>query len=181
MNDSELALLALIAESKASSGYALAAAARARGMERWAGLSTSSVYKGLRRLEVDGLVETGSLTKKRGKGPPGKMHAITAAGTRSLRRAISDGLAGAPEQSARYRLSLAFVEAIGPRRASAQLRRRTGDLEARIEDVARARARGDDGGALGRSLIFAYVLHGLEQERAVTARLLRILSARGRA
>jgi DNA-binding PadR family transcriptional regulator len=144
VNDSELALLGLIAEAaekKAASGYALAAVARARGMERWAGLSASSVYKGLRRLEEAGLVKAGPSEKQRAKGPPGRAHKLTAAGTRALRRHLYDGLLAAPEQSTRYRLSLAFIEVVGVARSVAQLQRRARSLEGRIADVKRARAR----------------------------------------
>lgn len=50
MTDSELAILGLLDELDSASGYGVAAVARARGMERWAGLSATSAYKGLRSL-----------------------------------------------------------------------------------------------------------------------------------
>jgi DNA-binding PadR family transcriptional regulator len=187
VNDSELALLGLIAEAaekKAASGYALAAVARARGMERWAGLSASSVYKGLRRLAEAGLVKAGPSEKRRAKGPPGRAHKLTAAGTRALRRHLFDGLLAAPEQSVRYRLSLAFIEVVGVARSVAQLQRRARSLEGRIADVKRARARESKAGQalpLGGALVFEYVLHGLEGERVVTTKLIALLNTRGRA
>lgn len=181
MNDSELALLALIAELKAASGYGLASVARARGMERWAGLSASSVYKGLRRLEGDGLVKVSSEPKKRGRGPPGRVLALTAAGSRSLRRQLSDGLLIAPEQSTRYRLSLAFIEVVVGSRAIEQLRQRSRRLRERIQDVERARAAERGPPPLGATLLFEYVLLGLEHERVVTARLIHLLKTRSRA
>lgn len=174
MSDSELALLALLAESKVASGYALAATARARGMERWAGLSASSVYKGLRRLERVGLVRSGANHKKRGKGPPGRVHTVTATGAKALRRQLAEGLEGAPEQSTRYRLALAFVELTGAGQAVKRLQQRSRYLERRIADVERARASSDKR-SLGATLLFTYVLDSLEHERAATATLVRLI------
>src|SRR5688500_1707588 len=103
MNDSELAVLALLGELRAVSGYGLASVARARGMERWAGLSASSIYKGLRRLEEQGLVKGATDRKKIGKGPVGRLFALTQDGIRFVRRELTRGFVEAPEQSARYR------------------------------------------------------------------------------
>ena len=180
MTTPELALLALVSELKTPSGYGVVAVARARGMARWAGLSTSSIYKGLHRLVSRGLVSARPSAKTTGKGPPGRVHAITAAGARTLRRWLAKWLRTAPEQSAQYRLSLAFVDTIGVNVAIEQLGRRTRDLEKRTADVERARARDRDATSLGAALIFEYALHALEQERVVTAKLVALVKARSR-
>lgn len=178
MTTSELALLALISELDAPSGYGVVAVARARGMARWAGLSTSSIYKGLHRLVTRGLVSARPSAKKTGKGPPGRVHVITTVGTKTLHHQLVRGLRTAPEQSARFRLSLAFVDAIGANLAVKQLELRARDLTKRTADVERARAR--DAAPLGAALIFEYVLHALEQERVVTSRLVALVKARSR-
>jgi DNA-binding PadR family transcriptional regulator len=181
MNDSELALLALLAELRSISGYGLTSVAHARGMERWAGLSASSVYKGLRHLEAQGLVKAISDRKKVGKGPVGRLFALTEAGTKAVRLELTQGLVEAPEQSTRFRLSLAFVELVGATHAVARLRERSRTFRARIRDVERARTA--DEAALestGATLVFEYVLSGLEHERVATARLIQTLKKRSR-
>jgi DNA-binding PadR family transcriptional regulator len=181
VNDSELALLALLGELKSVSGYGLASVARGRGMERWAGLSASSVYNGLRRLAEQELVKVTSDRKKIGKGPVGRLFALTKAGARSVRRGITEGLAEAPEQSTRYRLSLAFVDLIGAKYAVERLRERSRTFRQRIGDVERARAADEAARAsTGATLVFEYVLSGLEHERVATARLIQILKKRSR-
>jgi DNA-binding PadR family transcriptional regulator len=179
VSDSELALLALLGEQRLVSGYRLASVARARGMERWAGLSASSVYKGLRRLEEQELVKATSDRKKVGRGPVGHLFALTEAGTRSVRRQLTEGLVEAPEQSSRYRLSLAFVDLIGAKHAVDRLRERSRTFKERIRDVERARA-ADEGvrASTGATLVFEYVLSALKHERVVTARLIQTLKKR---
>jgi DNA-binding PadR family transcriptional regulator len=180
MTDSELAVLALVAERKASSGYGLVTAARARGMERWAGLSSSSVYKGLRRLEAAGLVQSVANEKKHTpKGPLGRANKVTRAGARALRQHLFEGLV-APEQSVRFRLSLAFVEVVGVSRSIEQLHHRSRDLEERIANIERARADQGDSSPLGASLLFEYVLQGLKQEHAVTFQMIALLNSGSR-
>ncbi len=174
MRDSELALLALLAEMYCTSGYALAAAARLRGMERWAGLSPRSVYKGLRRLESNRFESSGASYKRRGKGPPGRLHRVTVLGAETLRRQLSEELQRAPEQSVRYRLALAFVELVGVDPAVQRLQMRSDHLERRIADVERTRD-GDGTNNLGATFVFTYVVDSLKQEHAATASLVGLL------
>lgn len=197
MIDSELALAALLGELGPSSGYGITSIVRQRGMQRWAGLSPTSIYQGLRRLEARGLVSSAPDLAKRGRGPVGRLAALTPAGAELVRRELTAALADAPEQSTRYRIALAFVPQVGERIAIAQLAARADALRARARQVRLARAAGDgvagdgavggatdgatDGAAesaaesLGARLVFDYVLAALEHEIAVTERLTGIL------
>lgn len=176
MNDSELALAALLGELGSASGYGLASVARARGMERWAGLSPSSVYKGLRRLGAQRVARSAPDRAKTGRGPVGRSFTLTDAGARATRRELAAALAEAPEQSVRFRLALAFVDGVGAGVAVERLRERSRALEDRRRAVARARA-GDPGAraSVGATLVFTYVQSALVHERVVTARLIRTL------
>jgi DNA-binding PadR family transcriptional regulator len=181
VNDSELALLALLGELRSASGYGLAVVARARAMERWAGLSASSIYKGLRRLLTQGLVTPAADQTKRGRGPAARLVTLTKLGATVVRRELTSGLAQAAEQSPRFRLSLAFVELVGARRAVAQLSRRDALFRARLRAVARARSSGEPAPAsMGATLVFEYVRCSLEHERVTIARLIRALNRQRR-
>ncbi len=177
MTDSELAILGLLGELGSASGYGVAAIARARGMERWAGLSATSVYKGLRSLVGQKLVLAKPDSRKSGRGPAGKLFVLTPAGRRRVRHALCDALEEAPEQSVRYRLALAFVELLGRKPAAAQLRMRSETLASRIRAVTSA-AKGMRGvtSPIGARLVFEYALHGLEAECRVTGVLLAQLN-----
>lgn len=177
MTDSGLAILGLLGELGAASGYGVAAVARARGMERWAGLSATSVYKGLHRLVEQQLVLAKPDARKSGRGPVGRSFQLTPAGRRRVRQALRDALEQAPEQSVRFLLALAFVGLIEQTQAVARLRSRSEALAARMRDVQRAE-NGMAGGPspMGAQLVFAYALHGLAAECQVTDVLLALLN-----
>ena len=179
MTDSELAILGLLDELDFASGYGVAAVARARGMKRWAGLSTTSVYKGLRSLVVQRLVLAKPDSRKSGRGPAGNLFQLSPAGRKRVRQALRDALEEAPEQSVRYRLALAFVELVGRKQAVVQLRCRFEALASRMREV-KSVAKGKHGVAspVGALLVFEYALHGLEAECRVTKVLLELLNDR---
>lgn len=176
MTDSELAILGLLGEQDSTTGYGLATVARARGMERWAGLSATSVYNGLRSLASQKLVLARPDSRKSGRGPAGNLFVLAPKGRTSMRRALREALKEAPEQSVRYRLALAFVEIVGRKQAAAQLRGRADSLAARMRAVrSAAEEMVAEGRPVGARLVFEYALHGLEAERRVTDRLLTLL------
>jgi DNA-binding PadR family transcriptional regulator len=178
VNDSALALLGLLGELRSASGYAVSAVVRERGMRRWAGLSASSVYNGLRQLEAEKLAKSTPDRHKRGKGPIGRLYRLTARGTKTVRTLVADGLAQAPEQSTQFRLSLAFVDLVGVPIALTGLRERSRAFRTRSREVAGARPPEAGRASLGATLLFEYVESSLEHERAATERLIRALEKR---
>lgn len=176
MKDSELALAALLGEVTAASGYGLASIVRARGMERWAGLSATSIYQGLRRLEAKGLATSTPDCQKRGRGPVGRIVGLTPTGAEQVRRELTRALAEAPEQSTRYRIALAFAGLLEAPVAVERLRARADAVQARVRQVRQAQERDQESrGSLGAQLIFEYVLGALEHELVATGRLVDIL------
>ncbi len=179
MKDSELALAALLGEVTSASGYGLASIVRARGMERWAGLSPTSIYQGLRRLEAKGLATSAPDSEKSGRGPVGRIAGLTPLGSEQVRRELTAALAEAPEQSTRYRIALAFAGLLEAPVAVEQLRARADAVQVRVRQVRQVRQaqEGDleSRDSLGARLIFEYVLGALEHELVATGRLVEIL------
>jgi DNA-binding PadR family transcriptional regulator len=176
MTDSELAILGLLGEMGSASGYGVAMVARARGMKRWAGLSSTSVYKGLRSLAARKLVLARRDLRKRGKGPAGNLFLLAPAGRKRVQQSLLDALEAAPEQSVSYRLALAFIGVLERRQAVAQLRKRSEMLATRMREVQiAARAMPGEALPIGARLVFEYALRGLEAECRVTDALLTLL------
>lgn len=177
VNDSELALAALLAEVTSASGYALAALARTRGMERWAGLSATSVYQGLRKLENRGFVTSTPDTAKTGRGPAGRLSTLTGPGLESVRLELATALSDAPEQSARYKVALASVALLDADLAVQRLTARTLHVADRMREVSSAQQRAErEDGSIGARLIFEYVRGALEYELAAAHRLRDLLT-----
>jgi DNA-binding PadR family transcriptional regulator len=179
MTDSELAILGLLGELGSVSGYGVAAVARARGMERWAGLSATSVYKGLRSLVGQKLVLAKPDSRKSGRGPTGRLFVLAPKGRTRVRQALRNAMEEATEQSVRYRVALAFIELVGRKQAAAQLRSRSEMLASRMREVkSAAKGMQDEASPIGARLVFEYALHGLEAECRVTGVLLALLNDR---
>ncbi|MDR2732900.1 MAG: PadR family transcriptional regulator [Fibromonadaceae bacterium] len=91
MNRYDLVLLGFILE-KDSSGYDIISKIKERGLERWAMISTSTVYNRLNYLESHNCIE-GTIVQK-SKYPPSKVYSITAKGRGALNREIIKHLTG---------------------------------------------------------------------------------------
>ena len=165
--NSDVVLLALIAEEPGINGYTLRQRVQARGLGVWAGVGASSIYNGLKRLEGRRLVSSKPDVGKQRKGPTGQAFTITAKGAKALRAAIAGTLAATREHDPRFNIALSAIDLLEPAEAAASLRRRSRFLDAEHRRITAAR---DQQRPLPRSaeLVFDRILHTVESERAWT-------------
>lgn len=144
-------------------------------MASWAGLSATSLYKGLRKLRAAQLIVAKPDTKKSGKGPAGFLYAASAKGRSELRRRIVHSLAYVPGHSAPFRVALACSEQVPAKRAAEQLDRRATQLRLALANIQRAQSTARE--PVGAKLVFAYTLaevrHELEQAIRLKALLVK--------
>jgi DNA-binding PadR family transcriptional regulator len=81
LSNVEIALLQIITENKEISGYEINQLLIERGYRQWAGIGTTSIYVGLKKLEKKGLLNSFVDTKKQGKGPLPKKFKVNSKGT----------------------------------------------------------------------------------------------------
>ena len=91
MNRYDLVLLGFILEEN-SSGYDIISKIKERGLERWAMISTSTVYNRLNYLENHRCIE--GQTVQKSKYPPSKVYSITDKGKEALNREVIKHLTG---------------------------------------------------------------------------------------
>jgi len=91
MNRYDLVLLGFILE-EASSGYDIISKIKQRELERWAMISTSTIYNRLNYLENHSCIE-GKMIQK-AKYPPAKVYSITEKGRGALNREVIKHLTG---------------------------------------------------------------------------------------
>jgi len=91
MNRYDLVLLGFILEED-SSGYDIISKIKERGLERWAMISSSTVYNRLNLLENHHCIE-GEMVQK-SKYPPAKVYSITNKGREALSREVISHLTG---------------------------------------------------------------------------------------
>lgn len=178
--DTELAVLGLLDEVGPMSGYRVMTLAAERGMKEWAGLSPSTIYNKLRRLCESGLASSAQDLERSGKkGPAGSLFAASAEGRAALRHQVGELLLKAREQSPSFKLALAFCTCLPAQRIAALLTRREALLLARIAEVEKARHPLQASGAEPRAatLLFDYVLRGLEHEVGQARSLARLVEA----
>ena len=91
MNRYDLVLLGLILE-KERSGYDIISEVRSRELDRWANLSTSTIYNRLATLEKHGNIEGRS--EREGNRPERVVYSITEKGRETLRKEVIKHLTG---------------------------------------------------------------------------------------
>lgn len=172
MKDSELALACLLAETGPTTGYGLSLVAKERGMERWAGLGQTSVYKGVRGLVAARVAISSTQVDKHGRGPAGTLVELTNHGLATTRAEVAEAIGHGPEQSTRFRIALSGADLLGPEMTARLLRQRSLAITERLHEVAGARlASPDPGRSLGRRLLFDYVDAALRHELVAIDRL----------
>lgn len=178
--DTELAVLGLLDENGPMSGYRVMTLAAERGMKEWAGLSPSTVYNKLRRLCSSGLVSSAQDLERSGKkGPVGSLYSASAEGRAALRHQVGEWLLKAGEQSPAFKLALAFSACLPAQHIKTLLIRREALLLARHAEVEKVRGPLQESGKEPRSatLLFDYVLRGLEHEASQARSLARTVGA----
>lgn len=130
MNRYDLVLLGFIAE-KESSGYDIITTIKRRELDRWAKISTSTVYNRLTRLEKNECVV--GRVERDGNRPERTLYSITPKGRSLLRKEVVKHLTGFNDDP--RQLGFAFLFATRPLEVAKQLRKHAEELETQIRDI----------------------------------------------
>jgi DNA-binding PadR family transcriptional regulator len=130
MDRYDLVLLGFIAENE-SSGYDIITTIKRRELDRWAKISTSTVYNRLLRLEKSGHVV--GRAERDGGRPERTTYAITDKGRQRLREEVVEHLTGFNDDP--RQLGFAFLFATDPLDVAARLEEHVRELEGQIQAI----------------------------------------------
>ncbi len=130
MNRYDLVILGFIAEKEAS-GYDIITTIKRRELDRWAKISTSTVYNRLPRLEKSGHL-TGRIEKD-GNRPERTLYTITEKGRTHLRKEVVKHLVDFNDDP--RQLGYAFLFATKPLEVARQLEKHAQELSEQIEAI----------------------------------------------
>ncbi len=169
VGNADLVLLLLLAEEPGLNGYAIRARVAERGYQAWAGVASSSIYTGLRRIEQHGLAVGAPDLDKRDRGPRGRVYRLTAAGSVALTRAVCDGLSSTREHDPRFNLALSGLDVLSRDDAATCLASRSRFLATEAQRLSqRAQHQLAESSPVGARLLFDRIIHAIEAERAWT-------------
>lgn len=174
LTDPDLILLVLIAEQPGINGYGIRQLVTERGIVEWAGVASSSIYNGLKRLVSRGLVTASANTAKQGRGPNGQTYLLTSIGAEAMRAALAGALAATREHDPRFAIALSGIHLLGLADAADCLEQRAAFLSAEAQRISGAQRRQGQL-PLPARLLFDRSLSALEAERAWTTRAAGIL------
>ncbi|MBU8933957.1 MAG: PadR family transcriptional regulator [candidate division Zixibacteria bacterium] len=103
----ELTLLQIIGEKEEISGYEINQIVIERCYRNWADIGTTSIYKGLVKLENKHLVTSILKKNKTGKGPVPRLFKLNKRGNKTLKDEILFALSNTNERDYRFDLGLA--------------------------------------------------------------------------
>lgn len=173
LSSAELALLGLTAEKGPVSGYELDRLIERRGFRDWAGLGRTSIYGALKKLARRGLISLTRPKANRGRGPAPNLAELTDRGRTALVGELTQALAGAGRDTARFDLALAFLPALDRPTIIGGLKERRTDLAATLGQVGtKFIDQGGEGLPLHVRALFEHGLARLETEVALVDRLL---------
>lgn len=130
MNRYDLVLLGFIAE-KESSGYDIITTIKRRELDRWAKISTSTVYNRLLRLEKSECIK--GRVERDGNRPERTIYAITPKGRLHLRKEVVKHLVGFNDDP--RQLGFAFLFATNPKEVAKQLEKHAKELAHQIKAI----------------------------------------------
>ncbi len=162
INNAEFALLVLISEQDGCNGYSLRKIVLERGYDAWSGLSVSSIYVTLKKLEKRGFVTSDIDTNKRTRGPAGWIFRISNEGQIALKRAMKETLSTAREHDPRYNVALSGVDLLDRKTVRECFAERGNALSRQLEKL-EALYRSEDR-PLAAELLFSRIIAGLEAE-----------------
>jgi DNA-binding PadR family transcriptional regulator len=162
MNNKELALLGLLAESP-KYGYQIEADIETRGMREWTEIGFSSIYYLLNKAEGLGWIK--AARQDSDEGPSRKVYTLTGAGLTELRSGIARRLENPDPNSGDIQLALAFLPVLPPEDADGALLQYRQRLE---QDLARVQTRLEEQSPLPPHVcaLFDYSLHKMQAELA---------------
>lgn len=130
MNRYDLVLLGFIAERE-SSGYDIITTIKRRELDRWAKISTSTVYNRLLRLEKSECIV--GRVERDGNRPERTTYSITEKGRSLLRKEVVKHLTGFNDDP--RQLGFAFLFATRPLEVAKQLQKHADELEGQIGSI----------------------------------------------
>lgn len=160
-----MVLLLLIREQPGINGYVIRSLVDERGMRSWAGVSSSSIYNGLRRIEERGLTSGQVDTAKDDRGPRGRVFRLTSEGTSALESAVRAGLSTTREHDPRFNLALSGLDTLPRDDALRCLAERSEFLAAQAQRLAQKRENSRTRPSLCADLLFDRVIHGIKAEQ----------------
>jgi DNA-binding PadR family transcriptional regulator len=110
ITNSEFILLILISENEEISGYKINILIEKYGYREWAGIGSTSIYKGLKKLESNGFVESSLDITKTTKGPIGKKYIVTKSGQKKLQEELKSGLSKTREHNPRFKIAFSGID-----------------------------------------------------------------------
>lgn len=167
----EFMLLSLIFENEKISGYRLNSLVLERGYREWAGIGTTSIYNGLKKLKQRECVVSATDRYKKGKGPKGVNYSLSPAGIALLKKETRQGLSATRERGARFMLALSSSPILTPKEVIEALGQRIAYLNREI-----ARIREIDGQqqaimTFTAETLFRYSFAAIEHEISITAEM----------
>lgn len=163
INNAEFVLLLLIAEMSEVNGYQIRQVAANRGLEAWAGVSSSSIYVMLKKLETRRFVSSKVDVEKKTKGPRGQVYAISSDGDAALKKAIELGLAKCREHDQRFRIALSGIGLFGREKTAKCLTKRRSFLSSELSRLTAIEER-QINSPLSATLLFDHIKYGIESE-----------------
>ena len=110
LTNTEFILSLLINENSKISGYKINKLIEERGYREWAGIGTTSIYKGLKKLEKIRCIKSQMDIKKKSKGPVGKLFTQTDLGKTYLLEELRSGLSETREHDPRFKIAISGIE-----------------------------------------------------------------------
>ncbi len=132
-SNSEFILLILINEHEQISGYQINTLIKNHGYREWAGIGATSIYKGLKKLEQNQLVESTLDVHKTTKGPVGRQFTLTDGGRKQLRFELKSGLSETREHNPRFKIALSGSDILRKSVVCNWLGKRVSFLQSEIE------------------------------------------------
>ncbi len=178
INDAEFVLLLLIAERRGTNGYQIRQTVTKRGMEAWAGVSTSSIYVMLKKLETRGFVSSKEDVEKRTKGARGQVYSISPGGKAALKNTIQLALSQCREHDPKFNIALSGIENLDCREASVCLKKRNSFLDSELRRLT-AVEENQGNLPLSATLLFDHIKYGIEKEVIWLERAISKLADKG--
>lgn len=163
INNAEFVLLLVIAETDWINGYQLRQIITDRGMEAWAGVSTSSIYVMLKKLEARSFVTSKADTEKRTKGARGQVYSTSKTGLAALKMAMEAAFSESREHDPRFDIALSGLEFLGQKKTRDCLKNRLSFLTSEFERMTDVEGTKVDL-PLSAKLLFDHIKFGIKQE-----------------
>lgn len=162
VNNSELVLLMLIEGHSGCNGYVIRQLVQERGYDSWSGVSTSSIYVTLKKLEKRDLVTSHADTRKTSKGPVGRQFVLSDVGRKALLSAINETLGSTRAHDPRYNIALCGIDFLSKRQVLAAFEKRELELSDNLEAL--KIKKGAEHLPLSAKLLFGRIIQGVDAE-----------------